>query len=390
MAININLFLDRKYKELELDKEIITEDLYDFVADPRLKYIFSVLHQEINSLIKFMFKKTNGHFNAEQSRKLLYYTQQYKDIKQVLKNTGNAFEIDKNYDRFLKRCNEFLMESGGSTIPDDLEKIDIFEYEPIFSFTSHVEIKSSPLNKQYSLQLIGEGSYAKVYKYIDEFYNIPIIVKRAHDDLDEKELERFKKEYETMKSLNSPYILKVYSYDEKKNQYFAEYADLTIEKYIENNNQKLTLKERYGIIMQILKGFKYVHSKHIYHRDISPKNILLKKYDDNYIVKISDFGLVKNQESTLTTLESEIKGSFNDVSNLKLVGFSKYSVIHETYALTRLIIYILTGKYNLDKVENDEIKKFMLKGLNSDTNKRFKNVDELIDEFNRLYKSLSK
>ena len=44
----------------------------------------------------------------------------------------------------------------------------------------------------------------------------------------------------------------------------------------------------------------------------------------------------------------------------------------------------------MDKVENDEIRKFMLKGLNSDTNKRFKNDDELIDEFNKLYKSLSK
>lgn len=42
---------------------------------------------------------------------------------------------------------------------------------------------------------------------------------------------------------------------------------------------------------------------------------------------------------------SEIKGSLND-PDLIHVGFGNYEMCHETYALTRLCFYILTGKTN--------------------------------------------
>lgn len=57
-----------------------------------------------------------------------------------------------------------------------------------------------------------------------------------------------------MKSLNSPYILEVYNFDESKN---------------------------------------------LLHRDISTTNILVKQYDDANIIKIADFGLVKDKYNYL-------------------------------------------------------------------------------------------
>ena len=42
------------------------------------------------------------------------------------------------------------------------------------------------------------------------------------------------------------------------------------------------------------------------------KNILIKEYDDTLVVKLSDFGLVKIPDSTLTTVNTEFKGYFND------------------------------------------------------------------------------
>ena len=58
--------------------------------------------------------------------------------------------------------------------------------------------------------MIGEGSYAHVYKYKDPFYDRFIVVKRAENNLVEKELERFKCEYKSMKEFSSPYIVEVY------------------------------------------------------------------------------------------------------------------------------------------------------------------------------------
>lgn len=389
MAIDINYFLNQKCQEIELDRVVYTEELYNNVADERLKYIFSILHQEFNRLIKYMYSKTNYHFNAKESRELINYIKIYEDTKYILRNTDNAFEMNSEYDKFLKYCNTFLVKSGGSEIPNSIHRIELKEYEPIFYFACQIEVKNIKDEIKYSIKLIGEGSYAKVYKYYDEFYNQIIVIKRANTNLTSKELERFKKEYEVMEKFNSPYVLNVYKYDTQKNEYYAEYADMTLYDYIQKNNQKISMKERYNIIMQVLKGFSYIHSKGMLHRDISVTNILIKIYDDVTRVKISDFGLVKEKNSNFTSLDSEIKGSLNDESNLRVIGFANYSMLHETYALTRLVLYILTGKSNLDKVNDNNIRNFVLKGTNGDLSKRYTNVNEIAKEFNNLYKKIA-
>ena len=58
------------------------------------------------------------------------------------------------------------------------------------------------------------------------------------------------------------------------------------------------------------------------------------------VVKIADFGLVKIPDSTFTTVNTEFKGYFNDPS-LVVEGFNTYNMLHETYALTRVIYYVL-------------------------------------------------
>ena len=223
-----------------------------------------------------MYSKANMHFNANESRQMLYYIKFYEDLKYNLKNTGNAFEIDKAYLKFLEECKKFLVQSNGSTIPENLEHIEIKEYEPIFYFASHIEVTNPLHSQKYSLTLIGEGSYAKVFKYTDEFYNQIIALKRANSNLTDKEIIRFRREFDIMSNLNSPYILDVFKYNDQTNEYCMEYVDQTLYDYIRINNQKLTLQERYSIIMQVLRGFRYIHSKEILHRDISLQNILVK------------------------------------------------------------------------------------------------------------------
>ena len=57
-------------------------------------------------------------------------------------------------------------------------------------------------------------------------------------------------------------------------------------------------------------------------------------------------------------------------------GFDNYDILHETYALTRILYYVLTGKTSTKKVSNN-MKIFVEKGLNIDKSLRFKNIDEL-------------
>ena len=185
-----------------------------------------------------------------------------------------------------------------------------------------------------------------------------------------------------MKMLNSPYIIDVFSYNEINKEYIMEFMDSTLNEYILRNNTKLTYQQRMKICNQIIKAFSYIHSKDLLHRDISPQNILLKLYDDVTVVKIADFGLVRLPDSNLTSLNTEFKGYFND-PNLIVEGFDNYDVSHETYALTRLLYFVITGKTRTDKI-NKNLKPFITKGLDSNKERRFKSVNELNQAFQNI------
>lgn len=277
----------------------------------------------------------------------------------------------------------FLSEYNGSVIPAQMEKIELYYTIPLFLPLNNLKKISLYETENIELKMIGEGSYVHVYKYKDPFYKKKFIVKRAKKDLNEKELERFKIEYESMKKLNSPYIVEVYHYNDSKKEYYMEYMDFTLNDFISENNSKLSIEYKKNICRQILKAFQYIHSKNIFHRDISPSNILVKTYEDVNVIKISDFGLIKIPNSQLTSIQTEFKGRFNDLS-LITDGFHTYNIVHETYALTRIISFVLTGKTNLNNIQDNGLQKFINKGLSSNKAERFQSVDELLQAITQL------
>lgn len=385
--MDITYFLKTKLEENRLQEAVKTEELYNNIENNYLKQLFAIMHQRFNWLITFMQskQKTNGHFNAAESREMLKLIKLYEDMQYVLKTTTMSFKLEKTYDDMLKFCKEFLKESNGSEIPEDLPDFKVIEFAPIFFMSQTISVPIVNKDYTYELKFIGEGSYAKVFKYKDTFYNKFFILKRAKSDLNEKEIARFKLEFDTMKQLKSPYVLDVYRYDEVKNEYYMEYADETLDDFIKKNNSKLSIKRRRGIAYQIFKGFSYIHSKNYLHRDISFSNILLQHYDDELsVVKISDFGLVKVEQSNLTSFGSEIKGSLND-SNLQFIGFANYNMEYETFALTRLIYYVMTGKYNLENIKNEKVREFVLKGIAPNLDDRYHSVSEMQQAFEQAF-----
>ncbi|XVJ52241.1 MAG: protein kinase family protein [Vampirovibrio sp.] len=347
--------------ERELKTEI-NEDFVQFYTNFDLQNLISILSTLHSKLIN-LFKDMNGrlpsgengaHFWADHSRNLIDTIDRIQTLQSKLKNTEHAFKIEDYNNKIIEQCNNFLKLSGGSKIPAHMEKIELYYAEPLFIKNDGIEIKSPNTTFKQNLVPVGEGSYAKVYKYFDSFYDKTFGVKRASKSLTENELARFKQEFEVMRSLKSPYILEVYKYFNDDPQYIMEYMDHTLEDYIKSNNTTISISQRRTIVIQILKAFKYLDKKNYLHRDISPNNILIKTYEDILVVKISDFGLVKIPDSNLTSVNTDFKGSFND-PNLRFEGFNKYDIKHETYALTRLIYFIMTGKTNTTKITDKNL-----------------------------------
>jgi len=388
--MNIENYIEAQYRELLSNTQINAEfsELYSAIKHTKLKEILSTLHHDFISLFRSMNTRLptgehSAHFWADPSRQLISTIEITLGLFNALKPTPYAFEIDNYYFDLIKKCRDFLSASGGSSLPPNMPKIELYYTIPIFNPISSITIDSPATNNSFELKQIGSGSYAHVYKYKDTFYNKIFVLKRAKKDLTEKELLRFKREFEEMHDFSSPYILEVYCYNEKQNEYIMEYMDYTLDKYISQNNSSLTVPQRKGIGQQILRAFSYIHSKDRLHRDISPKNILLKEYDDTLVVKIADFGLVKVPDSSLTTANTEFKGYFNDPS-LILDGFDTYNILHETYALTRIIYYVMTGKTNSDNISDPKLRAFVQKGLHTDKTQRFQNVSEMLQAFRNI------
>jgi serine/threonine-protein kinase len=326
---------------------------------------------------------SEAHFWANSSRDLIKAIEYTNQLQKGLEKSRYSLEIDAYYQELINKCSIFLQKTGGSTIPPNMEKVELYYTIPIFKLIDVIE-KEEPNLKAYPLKLIGEGSYARVYKYRDNYYQKDFVLKRAKSDLNEKEKIRFKQEFDEMAKLASPYVIEVYRYDAEKEEYIMECMDYTLHDYIEKNNATMKKESRKTIGLQILKAFKYINSKNLLHRDISPSNILIKEYEDSIIVKVSDFGLVKCFQSKLTSIQTELKGCFND-PNLYVEGFSNYTLQHEIYALTKLLCYVITGKMNLDKVDDPKIKAFIKGGMNADKSKRFENLDILRKSFLDLF-----
>ena len=388
--MNIENYIESQYRELLLCSQINAEysDLYKSFRNQKLREILMTLHHDLVGLFRTMNERLptgehEAHFWAEPSRDLIKRIEIIFSLVSSLKETPLAFQIDPYYLDLLTRCRDFLSSSGGSSLPPNMAKVELYYTLPIFLPLSSITISHKQQDFTFDLKLIGSGSYANVYKYKDTFYNRPFILKRAKKELTDKEVARFKREFDVMNDLSSPYILEVYCYNPDKNEYIMEYMDYTLDGYIAAHNSTLTIVQRKGIAQQILRAFDYLHSKGHLHRDISPKNILIKEYDDTLVVKLSDFGLVKIPDSTLTTVNTEFKGYFNDPA-LVVEGFNTYGIVHETYALTRVIYFVMTGKTNTEKITNQNLRAFVEKGLNPDKIKRFQNIRDMISAFKTI------
>ena len=388
--MNIENYIESQYRELLSCSQINAEysDLYKSFRNQKLREILMTLHHDLVGLFRTMNERLptgehEAHFWAEPSRDLIKRIEIIFSLVSSLKETPLAFQIDPYYLELLTRCRDFLSSSGGSSLPPNMAKVELYYTLPIFLPLSSITISHKQHDFTFDLKLIGSGSYANVYKYKDTFYNRPFILKRAKKELTDKEVARFKREFDVMNDLSSPYILEVYCYNPDKNEYIMEYMDYTLDGYIAAHNSTLTIIQRKGIAQQILRAFDYLHSKGHLHRDISPKNILIKEYDDTLVVKLSDFGLVKIPDSTLTTVNTEFKGYFNDPT-LVVEGFNTYGIVHETYALTRVIYFVMTGKTNTEKITNQNLRAFVEKGLNPDKIKRFQNIRDMISAFKAI------
>lgn len=343
--------------------------------------LFGYFHQELNNLFEFLNIKndSNKHFNAEPSRELLFIIKSLDDLNMDLDVYWEEIIIADKYKKIIDIAREFLCSSGWSPIPEVFPRIHIVNYEPIFSTNSR-KVVIQNTRQSLDLQVIGEWAFSLVSRYKDPTYNKYFAIKKLKKGSSEREIERFKKEFEILKKLNFPYILEVYCFDETQFSYTMEFCDTSLLKYISANNSKLPFASRKRIVLQFLYAINYLHHKKILHRDISYNNILIKQFEWAVIVKLSDFWLMKEVWSDFTKIDTDIKWTIIDPA---LTNFKDYDILNEIYSIGFIINFIFTGKKSFNSDDTD-LSKVVEQCTTSNTKKRYQSVTHIISSIEGL------
>jgi len=365
-----------KYEERPDSPEFIR--LY---GNSRWGHMFAVMHEELNQHFDEINGRaeTTGHYWADNSRALIDLLKDLKNDLYTLKRAGVDITLHADYQKAIERCRPWLSSSGGSKVPEGFEPIELIKYDRVFTENALVELKKQ--HEPIDPKMIGSGSYANVFAYVDPDYGIKFAIKRAKRDAEERDLARFRQEFEVMKNLSFPYILEVYKFDESRNEYRMEHCDATLREYISKRNGNLHFSTRKRIALQFLYGMSYIHSQGLLHRDISLQNVLMKVYESGAVlVKLSDFGLVKEQDSTFTRTHTEMRGTIRDPM---LESFRDYSVLNEIYAIGHVLSFIFTGRESIAH-GSEEVPRIVQKCVAHDLSERYPSVSELIADIENL------
>ena len=227
--------------------------------------------------------------------------------------------------------------------------------------------KNNPKEKYVTLQIIGEGNYARVYKVKNKYTNIEYAMKviKKSSACSTEEENHILNEIEVLKKLDHPSILKIFElYSDDTN--FSIITELCPRGELFNEIiEKGPFNEKYTsyVMYQILSGVNYFHRMHIIHRDLKPENILIvEKNKDNKdnlpIIKITDFGT-----SEVVEKDSKENKSIGNVFYMAPeILKHNYNEKCDIWSCGVIMYFLLSGKPPFSGRDEEEIYKKILDG----------------------------
>ncbi len=207
-----------------------------------------------------------------------------------------------------------------------------------------------PLIKEFSnfeiLEEIGRGGMGVIYKAreMNSGNEVAIKILLTKHNTYEEDLRRFQREAKFTIGLDHPNIIKTHSIGVVKGNYYiiTEYfKGMTLqEKMIRD---QITTVDACKIMLEVLTGLSYAHSRGILHRDLKPGNIMIGKNGD---VKILDFGLAKHvDQSTRLTITGTVLGTPAYMSPQQASGDQEYvDKTSDIYSAGVMLYEMLCGR----------------------------------------------
>lgn len=252
---------------------------------------------------------------------------------------------------------------------------------------------------------LGKGATSKVYLVSKDknFYAAKVF---QHSD--KELLERFKRETEILKQIKHINIVQIVDHGEDNNKAYLilEYVN---GKTLDEIYPNLTIIQKIDIILAVCNALNYLHNKGIIHRDVKPENILVDK--DLKTIKLTDLGISRIVYAKPITHDGQILGTPAYMAPELFEGVYTDPRI-DIYSLGITMYEIFTGKIPFDGSPSEivikhlketpllpslinpniptNLEKVIMKSIEKNPERRYKNVLKLIEDLTTIRESLKK
>ncbi len=175
---------------------------------------------------------------------------------------------------------------------------------------------------QYRIEApVGTGGMGQVFRGVHKLLDRPAAIKVMHAHLasDAQFRARFLQEAKTAAALRHPNIVEIYEFGEQDGLLYLVMelmTDGSVRTLLQRNaGQPLPLPLGLDLVRQVAEGLSAAQPLHMVHRDIKPDNLLLNRLNEpsqgreQYVLKISDFGLARLAEGSGLTATGFVVGT---------------------------------------------------------------------------------
>lgn len=200
---------------------------------------------------------------------------------------------------------------------------------------------------------LGEGGGGIVYQGFHKCTNEIVAIKIVYKCNTTNHTHCLLPEIQILEQLHHPNVIKLLDYYDEPLRYililqYAQGGDLFDR--ILSQNSPFTEQVTQGILLQLIEGISYLHSKNILHCDIKPENILLPNTTDETNILLCDFGVsahlspntTPHPEKNIGTLRYRAPEMFADSPH------SSFSYGVDVWSLGVVLFICLSGSFPFD------------------------------------------